>query len=240
MVKNDTKTVREIKNFDVPQTVRRVVRPNWEVKKLSVAVVVDGRTVRAPASADGSVPASVKNEAWTPEKLKEFESIVASAVGIDKKRGDSLEIKNMEFSHEDFEEANRIIQETERKSYVHNLTNYAIIGLAIMLFFFLVVRPFIRWFTDNTVDSVESFLPQTIEELEKMQKSAIIQGLDDSVPVAPEQLDPEKVQGEMLKEKIVTLIDSNPLKAALILRDWLGADKAAKQEAGKETGARGA
>jgi flagellar M-ring protein FliF len=87
------------------------------------------------------------------------------------------------------------------------------------------VRPFIKWITDNTVDSVDTFLPQTIEELEKLQKNAALPGLEESVPVLPEKVDPEKVEGEMKKEKIVTLIDQNPHKAALILKDWLHLEK---------------
>ncbi len=226
--KSDTKTVHEVKNYEVPQTVRRTVRPNWDVKRLSVAVVLDGKQVRIPASAAGA-PATTKSEAWAPEKLKEFEAIIANSVGLDRKRGDVIEVKNMEFTHEDFDEAGRILADAERKNYVQNLITYGVIGLAILLFFMLVVRPFIKWFTDNTVESVDSFLPQTIEELEKMQKSTVIQSFDESVPVVPDRIDPDKVEGEMMKEKIITLIDANPHKAALILKDWLHGEAGKKK-----------
>ena len=51
-------------------------------------------------------------------------------------------------------------------------------------------------------------------------------------------MDPEKVEGEMIKEKIITLVDSNPHKAALILRDWLHEPrkKPAADGGGKEAG----
>ena len=194
-------------------------------KGMTLAVVVDGKAVRAPAGAAAGAPKQI--ESWSPEKIKEFEAIVASAVGIDRKRGDTLEIKNMEFSREDFDEAERMIAESERKSYIQNMITYAVIGLIIVLFFLLVVRPFIKWITENTIDSVDSFLPQTIEELEKMQRNASLPGMEDTIPVLPEKLDPDKVEGEMIKEKIITLVDSNPHKAALILKEWLhgAADK---------------
>jgi flagellar M-ring protein FliF len=116
---------------------------------------------------------------------------------------------------------------------------YAIIGLTIILFFLMVVRPFIKWITENTIDSVDSFLPQTIEELERMQKNSQLPGMEDSVPVIPEHVDPEKVEGEMIKEKIITLVDANPHKAALILKDWLQGEEKKKPgapEAGKDAG----
>ena len=79
--------------------------------------------------------------------------------------------------------------------------------------------------TENTIDSVDTFLPQTIEELERLQKNTNLANIEDTIPVLPETLDPVKVEGEMIKEKIVTLVDANPHKAALILKDWLhGAD----------------
>ena len=162
---------------------------------------------------------------------------MASAVGLDRKRGDTLEIKNIDFAQEDFDEATRIISEKERRSYVLNMTIYGLIGLIIVLFFMYVVKPFIRWITENTIDSVDTFLPQTIEELEKLQKGGSIPILEENLPVIPEKVDPEKVEGELLKEKITTLVDANPHKAALILRDWLHLEKKKKEEEG--AGAKG-
>jgi flagellar M-ring protein FliF len=199
--------------------------------------VVDGKQVRPAAGAAAGTQA--KTEAWSAEKLQEFEQLVSTAVGIDRKRGDTLEIKNMEFRTEDFEEAQRVIAEHEKKAYVQNLVIYGVIGLTIILFFLFVVRPFIKWITENTIDSVDTFLPQTIEELERLQKNSALPGMEDAVPVLPEKLDPEKVEGEMLKEKIITLVDGNPHKAALILKDWLhleAAKKAAKPEEGAPGG----
>ncbi len=221
-VKSDTKTSSKVVNYEVPQTIRRTQKASGTIKKLSVAVVVDGKAVKIPAK-DGAAAQS-KTEAWSAEKLAEFESIVATAVGIDRKRGDTVEVKNMEFSREDFAEAERVIAENERRSYIQNMLIYSVIGLTIIFFFLLVVRPFIKWVTENTIDSVDTFLPQTIEELERMQKSSALPQLEEIVPVLPEKVDPEKVEGEMIKEKIVTLVDSNPHKAALILRDWLHGD----------------
>jgi flagellar M-ring protein FliF len=188
------------------------------IKRLSVAVVLDGKTIKT-TDKDGKVIA--KTEAWSPEKIKEFEQIVARAVGLDRKRGDILEIKNMEFTREDLEEAQRVIAEKEQKTYIQNLVTYSVIGMIILLFFLFVVRPFIKWVTENTIDSVDTFLPQTIEELERLQKNSNLPNLEDAVPILPDSVDPAKVEGEMIKEKIITLVDANPHKAALILKDWL-------------------
>ncbi len=217
-VRNNTNKSNEIVNYDIPKTVRTTSRPVGGLKKLSVAVLIDGKTVKTTA-ADGKVES--KNEQWSAEKIKEFEALVTSALAIDKKRGDSLEIKNMEFAREDFIEAEKILDASVFRSYVQQIVLYSVIALVIVLFFFFVVRPYIRWITENTTESVDTFLPQTIEELEKIQKSSVLSQLDDMIPDLPDRLDPDKIEGEMIREKISTLIDNNPHKASLILRDWL-------------------
>jgi flagellar M-ring protein FliF len=230
-VKNETTKNNEVINYKPQTTTRQVVKQLGMPKRLSVAVVIDGKPTRV-TDKDGKVTS--KTEAWSAEQIKGFEALVASAVGIDKKRGDVLEIKNMEFARPDFEEAERVVAEKERKSYIQNMVLYGVIGVAIILFFLVVVRPFIKWITENTIDNVDSFLPQTLEELEKLQKSAVLPGMEDAVPVVGDKLDPEKVEGEMIKEKITSMIEGNPQKAALIIRDWLHEAPGNKKGEGKD------
>lgn len=215
----DTKVKGGVTNYAVPETVRTTTRNPGAIKRLSVAVVVDGKIVKSK-NKDGLIES--RTDAWAPEKLKEFEQVIASAVGIDKKRGDTLEVKNMEFSQTDFSEAEALLAERERQAYYQSMLLYAGMGLVIVLFFMMVVRPFIKWITDNTSDGVETFLPQTLEELEKLHSGgSSLPGLEDAVPGMVDQIDPEKIESEMVKEKIITLVDANPQKAALILKDWL-------------------
>ena len=231
-IKNNTNKNNEILNYDIPRTIRTTSKPVGSVKKLSVAVLIDGKTVRTTA-ANGQV--ETKDQPWSADKLNEFEAIVSSALALDKKRGDTLEVKNMEFVQEDFAEAQKILDATTMRSYIQSLIVYGVIGLVIVLFFFFVVRPYIRWITENTTESVDTFLPQTIEELEKIQKSSTLAQLDDVVPDLPDRLDPEKVEGEMIREKIVTLIDNNPHKASLILKEWLVQGKPDKEKSKSAT-----
>lgn len=233
-IRTDTNKDYNVVNYEIPKTVRQVSRPTGSVKRLSVAVLVDGKTIKN-VTKDGKT--ETKNEAWSADKLKELGDLVASSVGIDKKRGDVLEVKNMEFTREDFDEASRMLSDKEHKAYITSLVMYGTVGLLILLFFLFVVRPFIKWMTDNTVESVDTFLPQTLEELERLNPASTLPGLEDTVPVLPDKSDPVKVEGEMIREKIITLVDSNPHKAASILRDWLHTDAGKKAASGgKEAG----
>jgi flagellar M-ring protein FliF len=213
---NSTKRNRETINYEVPTTTKRTEKPMAILKRLSVAVMVDAQPVRDPASEGG-----VKFEKLSEEKLAEFRSIVANAVGWDKDRDPPIEVKSIPFFKEDLDAATQAAQLAERNRLISNVAQWVAIGLIFTLFFLFVVRPFIKWVTENTVDSVEDFLPQTLEELEKVQAKQVSQSLEDILPELEEKVDPEKVQSEMIKEKVVSLVNDNPHKASQILHEWI-------------------
>lgn len=217
-VKSNTQKAFETTNYAVPQKVVRTNKQLGAIKRISVAVLVDGQYVKDPAKPDEVG----KYQPWSEEKVAEFRTIIASSLGADVKR-DTIEIKNMEFRHADLQDAESQIAAFERRKLMLNLVQYLVLGLSIIGFFMFVVRPFIKWLTDNTVENMDSFLPKTLEELEKMKADDSVPEMDDVMPVIVDKVDPEKVEGEMIKEKIVTLVEGNPSKAALILHDWVHA-----------------
>jgi flagellar M-ring protein FliF len=213
---NSTQRNREKVNYEVPQTVKRVEKPMALLKRLSVAVMVDAAPVADPSAAGG-----VKYVPLSEDKLAEFRDIVANAVGWEKDRDPPIEVKSIPFFKEDLDAATAAAQLTERNRMIANVAKWAAIGLMFTLFFLFVVRPFIKWVTENTVDSVEDFLPQTLEELEKVQSKQVAQSLEDILPEIEEKVDPEKVQSEMLKEKVMSLVNDNPHKASQVLHEWI-------------------
>jgi flagellar M-ring protein FliF len=77
-------------NYEVSETQREVLRAPGSVRRMTVAVMVDGVVATA---ADGS-------RTWTPrseEELTTLRELVASAVGLDEARGDVLTLRSLEF-----------------------------------------------------------------------------------------------------------------------------------------------
>lgn len=211
---NSTNRNQEVVNYEVPKTVKSTEKPMATLKRLSVAVMVD-------ESSSKDANGVVTHQPISKEKLAEFQSIVANAVGWDKDRDPQIEVKSLAFFREDLDAANQAAISAERSKLFGQLAQWSAIGLIFTLFFLFVVRPFIKWVTENTVDSVEDFLPQTLEELEKVQSRQVAQSLEDILPEIEEKVDPEKVQSEMLKEKVVALVTDNPHKASQILHEWI-------------------
>ncbi|MBC7675670.1 MAG: flagellar M-ring protein FliF [Rhodoferax sp.] len=88
--KSQTSETSERLNFEVSETTREVQRVPGSIRKLSVAVLVDGQQV---VGADG-------NTTWTArtdEELATLRELVASAVGLDETRGDVQTLKSLAF-----------------------------------------------------------------------------------------------------------------------------------------------
>ncbi|RLA64131.1 MAG: flagellar M-ring protein FliF [Epsilonproteobacteria bacterium] len=213
------------RNYSIPSIVTKEKRPTAGISKISAAVMIDGRRVAQVDQAGKPIMKDGKQvmvyEAWSQSDLANFSAIVGSTLGLVKKRGDDLTIKSMEFIKEDVEAAHILFRERANRELVKNIIKYLAIGLAITLFFFFVVKPFIQWVTDNTVESIEDFLPRTLEELEKVQKAQKLPGLEDALPQIEEKINPQKIEGNLLREKIVSEIETNPAKAAQVIHEMI-------------------
>lgn len=206
-------------NFEVPKTVRNVKEGMGGVERLSVAVMVDG-VVKPVTDKDGNT-----TEQWAPRdpaEMKKIEQIVKGIMGYSAQRGDSVTVENIAFQKEDFSEAEKLLTTLERKKLLHSLMKWLILSMSLGLFFFVVVRPFMRWITDSFQDSVEDMLPKTIEELEELQSvDNSLPGMTGALPVLEESLDPDKAESELLKERIMNLMELDNEKAAGAFSLWL-------------------
>lgn len=232
--KNNVSKELTTRNLNVPTTVTQSRKPSANVRAISAAVMIDGKRI-AVLGEDGTPQldkngnAIMKYEKWSEADLQNFSQIVASTLGTSEKRGDKLVIKNMEFAREDMSVADAMLKEQANRELIRNIVKYLAVGLTISLFFFLVVRPFIQWVTDNTIETVEDFLPRTLEELEKVQANQRLPGLEDALPQIEEKLNPEKIEGNMLREKIIALVENNPGKAAQIIHEMIHSNESDKQ-----------
>ncbi len=78
-------------NYEINRTVEHIVGQTGGVKRLSVAVFVDGHY---EAAQDGAAPLYLP---LTEEEVTQLQRIVQTAVGLDTARGDQIEIVNMQF-----------------------------------------------------------------------------------------------------------------------------------------------
>ncbi|PWU16147.1 MAG: flagellar M-ring protein FliF [Bdellovibrio sp.] len=217
--KQDVKKEIHSTNFEVPKTVRNVREMAGNLEKISVAVLVDGVMQRVTKD-DGSVESKWVER--TPEEMQKYDSLVKSAIGFNAARGDSVKIENIAFMAEDFSEADRLLTSLERRKLLHSVLKWALLGFSLALFFFIVVRPFMQWITDSFQDSVEEMLPRTIEELEELHSvDNTLPGMSSALPILEESIDPDKAESELLKDRIIALMENDGEKASNAFGMWL-------------------
>jgi flagellar M-ring protein FliF len=214
-VKKELKTI----NYEVPKTVKNIKEAAGGVEKISVAVLIDG-VPTTTTKADGS--SETKWAPRTAEEIAKYESLVKNAVGFMASRGDSVKIESIQFQAEDFTESERLLTNIEKKKLVQSLLKWGLLGFSLLLFFFLVIRPFMQWITDSFTDSVEDMLPRTIEELEQLHSvDNTLPGLSGILPILQESVDPEKAESELLRDRIITLMQKDEEKASSAIKQWV-------------------
>jgi flagellar M-ring protein FliF len=82
---------RATRNFEIDRTLSHVKQPTGTVRRLSVAVVLDDKSVTA---ADGKTT----TQALSAEEITRYTQLVKEAIGFDEQRGDSVQVVNASFN----------------------------------------------------------------------------------------------------------------------------------------------
>jgi flagellar M-ring protein FliF len=129
---------RERVNYEISETEREVLRAPGAIKKLTVAVLVNGRLQTLD---DGS-------QSMTPlpdDELGSLRELVASAVGFDEARGDVITIKSIPF--EPIAEIGTLPPVGFLQNLSINLTSIiqaAVLALVALVLGLFVVRPILK------------------------------------------------------------------------------------------------
>lgn len=133
---NAAKT-EETTNYEISKTIRSVVKQTGGVKRLSASVLIDGTYT---TDKDG-------NKVYTPRaeaEIKNISALVSSAIGLDEKRGDKLEVINMQFA--DIETTSDV-DETKvlgfERSDLLDAGEVMIVAVMIILVVLLVLQPMV-------------------------------------------------------------------------------------------------
>jgi len=217
--RQDVAKEAKVTQYEVPKTVRNITETPGQIEKLTVAVLVDGVT-SVNTKDDGTV-----EEAWQPrplEDIQKYEALVRNSIGFDEQRGDAIKIESMQFNQEDFRESEQLLSRLERRKLITYIFKWLVIGLSLAVFFFLVLRPFMKWVTESFQESVDDMLPKTIEELEELQSvDGSLPGMSAALPMIEDSIDPDKAESELLKDRIMSLVEKDNEKAANALSLWL-------------------
>lgn len=225
----------EVVNYEISRTTRTEVLEGGRVKKLSVAVLVDGSYTRGQGSELGYQPRS-------PEELERINQLVRTAVGFDQARGDKVEVVNLRFA-----EAPPAVADLTEQTMMQQLMSFTredvirlvemgVISLLTLIVLMVVVRPLLKQVlaSDKSVRPIPTFMRNGM---------AMIQDDGTGDPASPRVIGPNgevtavevdapsermlaiaQIKGQLKAqsvEKIGAMVTQNPADTVAVLRGWI-------------------
>ncbi|EEL6358030.1 flagellar M-ring protein FliF, partial [Salmonella enterica subsp. enterica serovar Derby] len=197
----------ETSNYEVDRTIRHTKMNVGDIERLSVAVVVNYKTL-----ADG------KPLPLTADQMKQIEDLTREAMGFSDKRGDTLNVVNSPFSAVD--NTGGELPFWQQQSFIDQL-------LAAGRWLLVLVVAWILW-----RKAVRPQLTRRVEEAKAAQEQAQVrQETEEAVEVRlskDEQLQQrranQRLGAEVMSQRIREMSDNDPRVVALVIRQWMSND----------------
>jgi len=214
---NNDKT-NEITNFEISKTQKKHIQETGTLKKLSIAVLVDGNYATDDKTGE------VKYTPRSDTDLKAIEGLVKSAVGFNDTRGDKIDVINMRFSSEEahFDKPKPFEWITKD---LGNIIQTLVIGIIITLVILLIIKPMVgKAFEITKAESSEADLQKALAggELEELEElTGEVEGLrKKNEPLVNIESLEQRMNTSSLNA-INDIVDRHPQEAVTILRSWM-------------------
>ena len=136
--KSQNKQDSELINYDVSKTIAKKTLPVGNIKRISAAVLVDGKQ---EFPLDGAKPVF---EPRTADEMKQIEDIVRKAIGYQQGR-DEVTVTNMMFQMDPVQAQAINEVKKENRDYISTLALSSAAAFGLVMFFLFIVRPYFRW-----------------------------------------------------------------------------------------------
>jgi len=222
----DEKT-EETVNYEISHKSETEVQEGGRVKKLSVAVAVDGSYTTAQ---DGKKSYAARK----PEEMQQIEQLVRSAIGFDEKRGDQLKVVNLQFNQPEAE----VLPPPEEpflglgKADYWQIAQFSGLGVIALLLIFFVARPLAKGLTAPMAQGQLAFAGAPGGSGAALapgaqQQQALGAPAQHTLPAPSNSglmIDIAQVEGQVKESsvrKVGEIVAKHPDEATAIMRTWL-------------------
>jgi flagellar M-ring protein FliF len=184
---------KETINYEISKVVNHVVQPTGVLKRMTIAVIVDGTYEKATGSGEAAY------KPRSADELAKYEALAKRAMGFSEARGDEVKVINMPFESIGQEELPR--PKVEIVPVVVGTAKYFLPFLAVLLLFIFVVKPLLKVLSSAPAARQPQLTlsQQAIAELEKMKE----------------------LSGASSKDSLIEWAKQNPKEAASLVRGWI-------------------
>jgi flagellar M-ring protein FliF len=218
---NAENRTEETVNFEITKKVTSHTREGGIVKKLSVAVLVDGSYSN---NEEGERVYLARNT----EEMNNLAALVRTAIGFNADRGDSVEVINMKYAEgEDPEEEPLQLFFGFNKNDILRMAEILVLSIVAILVILLVVRPLLsRAFEALPAVAGAAGAAGRLLAEQAAEARAALPGPED----APEEedveelIDIDRIEGRVKAssvKKVGEIVDKHPAEALSIIRTWM-------------------
>jgi len=222
--KSNSGRTEETTNYEISKTTKTSTVDGGVVKRLSVAVVVDG------AKDDANY------KPRTPKEMSQIEALVKSAMGFDTTRGDTVQVTSMSFAKVETGDATAAPTPLLGLdgAYWFKIIEAAILSITALLIGLFVMRPLIARMFAPVSYSVAQVAPGSPIAGQLAAPAAAVPAPDASAaahaPVAigapprESMIDISRIEGQVRESavrKVGEVVQAHPEEALAIVRTWL-------------------
>lgn len=197
----------ETTNYEVDRTIRHTKMNVGDVQRLSVAVVVNYKTLP-----DG------KPLPLTTDQMKQIEDLTREAMGFTEKRGDSLNVVNSPFTATD--ETGGELPFWQQQSFIEQMMSagrWLLVLIVAWLLWRKAIRPQLTRRAEEAKAAQEMMnARQDIEEAVEVRLSKDEQTLQRRAN--------QRLGAEVMSQRIREMSDNDPRVVALVIRQWMSND----------------
>jgi len=215
--RDNVKKSEEIANYEVSRTTKTEVLEGGRVNRISVAVLVDGSYAKNDKG-------DVAYQQRSREELDRIAALVRSTIGFDQRRGDQVEVVNLQFAATPAlnvaEPGGLLAMLQFTKDDIMRGVELLVMGLLGVIVVLVVVRPLVRRIIEpdhaNPASAQAALAGPDAKAGEPAQPIA-------QTPSA-RMLEFAKIQGKVQAEAVKhvgELADHNPNETTAIIRSWL-------------------
>jgi flagellar M-ring protein FliF len=187
-------------SYEVSKSVRKIVEPFGDVKRISLAVLVDGKYEKVK----GKKGEELKYIPRSQQELDNIKNLVVRAAGFNEERGDKIEVLNMPFEVETIPDEKGLFGSPENKDLVMNLGKYVFYSIMLLCIFLFFLRPLFRMFQKKEEPLPLAQVQDVYVKAGEEGNQAALAGIDKAQPLT--------AMAEALKDK--ALVGS-------IIREWV-------------------
>ncbi|HFK3155552.1 TPA: flagellar basal-body MS-ring/collar protein FliF [Citrobacter sedlakii] len=197
----------ETSNYEVDRTIRHTKMNVGDIQRLSVAVVVNYKTLP-----DG------KPLPLTAEQMKQLEDLTREAMGFSDKRGDTLNVVNSPFTATDDDSAE--LPFWKQQAFIEQLMS-AGRWLLVLLVAWILWRKAVR--PQLTRRAEEAKAAQEREQLRQETQEAVEVRLSKDEQTQQRRAN-QRLGAEVMSQRIREMSDNDPRVVALVIRQWMSND----------------